>query len=54
MKKLFKFLVGPAEITTWFSWKYGVELLTVIWGLRGVTVTICNLTIDFQKRDEEF
>jgi hypothetical protein len=53
MKKLFKFLVGPVEIMCWFRWQGIFDLFTVGW-VDGIDITICNLTIDICKRDEEF
>jgi hypothetical protein len=53
MKKLFKILVGPVEVMCWFRWKEGFNLLGVYWGV-GFSFELCNLTIDVQKRDEEF
>jgi hypothetical protein len=53
MRKLFKILVGPVEIMSWFRWQQGFSLFSVYWN-KGFTVELCNLTIDVQKRDEEF
>jgi hypothetical protein len=53
MKKLFKFLVGPVEVICVFRWQGWFQLLEIYW-VSGFSVTVFNLTIDVQKRDEEF